>query len=95
MRACARGHATRLATRRAWLIHLRVVTQDGDELTFESKRRAPLGKLMRAFSARQGISMNAVRFLFDGQRLGTQQTPDELEMEEGDVIDVMVEQMGD
>jgi small ubiquitin-related modifier len=35
-----------------------------------------------------------VRFLFDGQRLNSNQTPQELEMEDGDVIDVMVEQQG-
>ena len=38
--------------------------------------------------------MNSVRFLFDGQRLSANQTPQELEMEDGDVIDVMVEQQG-
>ena len=33
--------------------------------------------------------------LVEGQRLREEQTPMELDMEEGDVIDVMVEQMGD
>ena len=38
--------------------------------------------------------MNSVRFLFDGNRVNPNQTPQELDMEDGDVIDVMVEQQG-
>ena len=37
---------------------------------------------------------SSVRFLFDGNRVNPNQTPQELEMEDGDVIDVMVEQQG-
>ena len=50
---------------------------------------------MNAFCNRQGVAPNSVRFLFDGQRINATQTPQELEMEDGDVIDVMVEQRGD
>ena len=38
--------------------------------------------------------MNSVRFLFDGNRVNPTQTPQDLDMEDGDVIDVMVEQQG-
>jgi len=75
-------------------INLKVVTQDGNEIFFKCKQTTPLQKLMNAFCNRQGVSMQSVRFLFDGQRLREQQTPAELDMEDGDVIDVMVEQMG-
>merc|ERR1712137_1047291 len=75
-------------------INLKVVTQDGNEIFFKCKKTTPLQKLMNAFCNRQGVSMQSVRFLFDGQRLREQQTPSELDMEDGDVIDVMVEQMG-
>ena len=50
---------------------------------------------MNAFCQRQGVNLNAVRFLFDGERLRDTQTPEGLEMEDGDVIDVMMEQAGD
>jgi len=96
------GAAQRIQTvARRWLevvrdkINLTVVTQDGNEIFFKMKQSCPLGKLMNAFCNRQGVSMQSVRFLFDGQRLREQQTPAELDMEDGDVIDVMVEQMGD
>ena len=38
--------------------------------------------------------MQAVRFHFDGERLRESQSPEELEMEDGDCIDVSVEQVG-
>ncbi|RCV28757.1 hypothetical protein SETIT_5G428500v2 [Setaria italica] len=37
---------------------------------------------------------NAIAFLFDGRRLRGEQTPDELEMEDGDEIDAMLHQTG-
>ena len=67
---------------------------DGNEIFFKCKMTTPLQKLMQAFCNRQGVRMNSVRFLFDGQRISANQTPSELEMEDGDVIDVMVEQLG-
>ncbi|KAJ0453783.1 putative Ubiquitin-like domain-containing protein [Helianthus annuus] len=42
----------------------------------------------------QSVGMNVIAFLFDGRRLQAQQTPDELEMEEGDEIDAMLHQTG-
>lgn len=75
-------------------INLKVVTQDGNEIYFKCKQSTPLQKLMHAFCQRQGVAMGSVRFLFDGARLNETQTPKELDMEDGDVIDVMVEQQG-
>lgn len=40
------------------------------------------------------MSITNVRFLFDGERLHETQTPKELNMENGDEIDVVVEQVG-
>jgi len=74
-------------------IRINVVTQDGNEMFFKCKHWTPFSKLMNAFCQRQGVRMTEVRFLFDGQRLRPNQTPEELDMEDGDVIDVMREQM--
>jgi len=49
---------------------------------------------MDAYCQRQGLASNNVRFLFDGERLHETQTPKELNMENGDEIDVLVEQVG-
>jgi len=75
-------------------LSLKVVTQDGNEIFFKCKQTTPLQKLMTAFCNRQGVATQSVRFLFDGSRINPNQTPQELEMEDGDVIDVMVEQQG-
>jgi len=58
------------------------------------KRTTPIKKLMDAYCERQGKSLNSLRFLYDGERVQSHNTPAELEMEDGDAIDVMVEQIG-
>lgn len=70
------------------------LTQDGEEVFFKIKSTTQLKKLMDAYCQRQGLSANNVRFLFDGERLHETQTPRELNMENGDEIDVLVEQVG-
>ena len=75
-------------------LNLKVVTQDGNEIFFKCKMTTPLEKLMKAFCNRQGVAASSVRFLFEGTRINPNSTPKELEMEDGDVIDVMVEQQG-
>lgn len=49
---------------------------------------------MDAYCQRQGLTSGNVRFLFDGERLHETQTPSQLNMENGDEIDVLVEQVG-
>ena len=71
-------------------VNLKVVTQDGEEVFFKCRESTPLVKLMQAFCQRQGIAMNSVSFLFDGERINPTQTPHDLEMEDGDVVDVVL-----
>ena len=59
------------------------------------KMNTPMQKLMHGFCTRLGISTNAVRFLFDGNRINETQTPLRLGFENNEIIDVMVEQQGD
>jgi len=92
--SAARSMLIKAHERRAH-INLKVVTQDGNEIFFKCKPTTPLGKLMNAFCQRQGVSLASVRFLFDGTRINEFQTPSDLDMEDGDVIDVMAEQVGD
>ncbi|GJN35069.1 hypothetical protein PR202_gb23802 [Eleusine coracana subsp. coracana] len=49
---------------------------------------------MNAYCDRQSVDMKAMVFLFDGRRLNSEQTPDQLEMEDGDEIDAMLHQTG-
>ena len=43
---------------------------------------------------RQGVKLASIRFLYSHSRIYPNQTPEELEMEDGDEIDAMVEQQG-
>ncbi|KAK3184428.1 hypothetical protein Dsin_031714 [Dipteronia sinensis] len=75
-------------------INLKVKGQDGNEVFFRIKRSTQLKKLMNAYCDRQSVEINSIAFLFDGRRLRAEQTPDELEMEDGDEIDAMLHQTG-
>ena len=86
--------------KRAWEIakdqpiNIKVMTQDGYEVSFKMKEGTEFRKLMDAFCQRQGISENTVRFLLEGVKLDHAQTPMDVGMEDGDIIDLMVEQQG-
>eukprot|EP01027_Heterolobosea_sp_BB2_P003179 GEZU01004825.1.p1 GENE.GEZU01004825.1~~GEZU01004825.1.p1 ORF type:complete len:102 (-),score=19.08 GEZU01004825.1:43-348(-) len=75
-------------------ISIKVANSEGHETIFRIKRSTPMGKLMDAYCKRQGLNMNSVRFNFDGVRIAPAQTARELGLEEEDVIDAMVEQIG-
>mmetsp|Transcript_146175 Transcript_146175/g.207221 ORF Transcript_146175/g.207221 Transcript_146175/m.207221 type:complete len:90 (+) Transcript_146175:107-376(+) len=75
-------------------IQLRVNAQQGDPLVFKIKQSTTFKKLMEAYCQRRGQSMNAVRFMFNGSPIQPHQCPMDFEMENDDVIDVMLEQVG-
>ncbi|XP_057765595.1 small ubiquitin-related modifier 1-like isoform X2 [Salvia miltiorrhiza] len=75
-------------------INLKVKGQDGNEVFFRIKRSTQLKKLMNAYCDRQSVDLSSIAFLFDGRRLRAEQTPDELDMEDGDEIDAMLHQTG-
>ncbi len=61
---------------------------------FKIKQTTPLRKLMEAYCQQQGLELSSVRFLYDGNRLQGDQKPDDLEMEDEDVIDALLNQVG-
>ncbi|KAG4442861.1 hypothetical protein IFR05_001657 [Cadophora sp. M221] len=75
-------------------INIKVIDQSSQEICFKIKRSTQLKKVMNAYCQRQGLDMKAVRFLFDGERLQEDDTPTSREMEEDDVIEVFLEQLG-
>lgn len=48
---------------------------------------------MEKWCTNKGKSLTSVRFLCEGQRIIETQTPQELELEEGDEISVVIEQV--
>ncbi|OAA39680.1 Small ubiquitin-related modifier, SUMO [Metarhizium rileyi] len=75
--------------------HLNIkVTDNSNEVFFKIKRSTKLEKLMNAFCERQGKNPTSVRFLFEGSRVQPTDTPDTLEMQDGDTLEVHQEQVG-
>ncbi|KAJ1959888.1 SUMO protein smt3, partial [Dimargaris xerosporica] len=70
-------------------LNIKVVSADSSEVHFKIKRSTPLRKLMETYCDRTGKNMNSVRFLFEGNRVLESHTPKDLDMEDGDTIDVM------
>ncbi|CAN1790457.1 Small ubiquitin-related modifier 1 [Linum perenne] len=60
----------------------------------EEKKPADQGAHINLKVKGQSVDLNSIAFLFDGRRLRAEQTPDELEMEDGDEIDAMLHQTG-
>mmetsp|Transcript_12123 Transcript_12123/g.19422 ORF Transcript_12123/g.19422 Transcript_12123/m.19422 type:complete len:104 (-) Transcript_12123:67-378(-) len=75
-------------------LNLKVKAQDGTEVYFKVKKTTKLKKLMDAYCARVGKEVGSIRFLFDGERIAPDATPNQLGMEDEDEIDAMVEQHG-
>ncbi|KAJ2686985.1 SUMO protein smt3 [Coemansia spiralis] len=75
-------------------VNIKVIGPDNSEVMFKIKTSTKLSKLMTAYCSRTGQTMGSVRFLVDGQRIGPDDTPQGLGLEEGDAIDAMTEQVG-
>ena len=76
-------------------ISLTVADQSGGApVQFRIKKTTPLRKLMDAYCKKLGLSKQAVRFTFDGNRLREHDTPKAFGIEDGDEIDVFQEQQG-
>ena len=76
--------------------HLNIKVKDttGATIYFKVKRTTKLGKLMDAYCSRVGKDIKSFRFLFDGERINQEHTPESLGMEDDDEIDAMVAQVG-
>ncbi|KAI5951594.1 SMT3 [Candida jiufengensis] len=75
--------------------HINLKVSDGSaEIFFKIKRNTPMKRLMEAFCKRQGKDMNSLRFLIDGNRVEPNNTPDDLDLEDGDTIEAHRSQVG-
>ncbi|KAK8865603.1 hypothetical protein IAR55_000747 [Kwoniella newhampshirensis] len=75
-------------------LNIKIVSTNGDEVFFKIKKTTKLNKLKTAYADRVGTDVNAIRLLFDGQRILDDQTATDLELEDGDAIEVLLEQVG-
>lgn len=75
-------------------LDIQVTDQHEAETFFKIKMTTKLGKLFNAHCERRGLQRNAVRFLLDGSRVQEEDTPETLQMEDGDMIEVVWGQVG-
>ena len=75
-------------------ITLKVVGQGTNEVHFRIKKGATFDKLKKSYSQRINVPLTELRFLFEGRRIGDQDTPETMEMEEEDVVEVFQQQTG-
>merc|ERR1719453_2098170 len=75
-------------------ITIKVRDQTGEEMMFKVKKETKMSKIFTAYAQRKGVDLTALKFILDGQRVTEQDTPKMLEMEEGDQIDAVMEQLG-
>ncbi|KKY39718.1 putative ubiquitin family protein [Diaporthe ampelina] len=73
---------------------IKVTDNNVNELTFKIKKYTQLKKLMGAFCERHGKAFDTVRFFSEGVRLVGHETPESLEMQDGDIIEVYYQQAG-
>ena len=76
------------------LLNIRCVAQDRDEVCFRLKMTTPFQKMFDAYASQTKLNVASLRFLFDGTRINPTQSPGALKMEDGDTIDVYMEQVG-
>jgi len=93
------GHAGAEATATAAkpepkILNIRCAGQDGTDLKFKMKDTTRFAVMMEAYAGEKKMAIGSLRFLFDGNRVSCNETPQMLDMEDGDVIDVVVEQVG-
>ena len=75
-------------------ICLSAQSQNGDSLEFKVRMDTPLQKLIDAYCSRMRISEETVRFLYDGDRVDGKGTAKSHNMEDGDILDVVLQQTG-
>ncbi|KAJ1353161.1 C4-methyl sterol oxidase 1 [Parelaphostrongylus tenuis] len=74
-------------------IKLKVVSQDSNLVKFRLKTRMAMGKLKRSYADRIGVAVSSLRFIFDGRPIRDDDTPETLDLQDDDMIEVYQEQL--
>lgn len=71
-----------------------VVSHSGTQITVKVKANMQFKKIFEVAEKRFGKDPGSLRFVYDGERLSPTETPAERSMEDGDVIDALLQQVG-
>ena len=75
-------------------IAIRIKGQDGEETNFKLRRTTEMSKLFNAYAVMKGVGVDSMRFSLDGETVEYDATPAILDLEDGDQIDCMFQQLG-
>ncbi|KAJ3440995.1 small ubiquitin-related modifier [Anaeramoeba flamelloides] len=75
-------------------ITLKVADPRGGETLFRIRKNTKFSKLFSVYCKRKGYRMESIKFTFDGVLIDQEQTPVELDMENGDIIEAHLRQIG-
>ncbi|CAN6301372.1 unnamed protein product [Urochloa humidicola] len=77
------------------LINIKVHSQTAADAFFRVKRDVKLRRLIDMYCGKHSLDPKTVKFLGpDGRHIRAEQTPDELGLEDGDAIDLVLDQVG-
>ncbi|KAG1897859.1 ubiquitin-related domain-containing protein [Suillus fuscotomentosus] len=71
-----------------------VINYEGTQITVKVKHNMSFKKIFDAAEKRFGKEPGTFKFIYDGRRLRAENTPLDMEMEDGDIIDAHLEQLG-
>ena len=77
------------------LVTFIIRNQAEEDTYFRIKRSTRMEKVFETYARRVGIDLNKLCFILDGERYQGDATPRTLELEDGEVINVWLEQRGD
>eukprot|EP00802_Teleaulax_amphioxeia_P024080 Tamp_24737.p4 GENE.Tamp_24737~~Tamp_24737.p4 ORF type:complete len:114 (+),score=41.08 Tamp_24737:107-448(+) len=75
-------------------IQIKVKLGGNAHLDFIIKKKTKMARVMDAFARKQGLERYTLRFLFDGSRINEDDTALSLELEDDDMIDAFLHQVG-
>ncbi|GHP09788.1 hypothetical protein PPROV_000852300 [Pycnococcus provasolii] len=75
-------------------LQIKVKAQDGSEMFFKVKPSTKMGKVFAAYASKKSVEQRSVKFLFDGNRIKEDDTPESLGLENDDEVDAMLEMVG-
>ena len=75
-------------------INIKIRNQDGDEMHYRIGRNDKLYKAFRQYCLRMNVVMQGFRFLFNGRRITYEDTTASTYIQDLDVIDCVLDQMG-
>lgn len=77
------------------LLTIWVWSLDGAKVAFRVRGSTPWSQVANAWCARAAVDPVTVRFVFDTERCNPEATVAQLGLEDGDIVDAMIETTGD